>query len=246
VEAIGELDCYVAGEPAGALRAAIVVMYDVYGLNGGHARGVCDELAAAGYYVVMPDFFRGGTIEPFYRAGEPQRGKQWLRQFDWACVGAHLSAVHEHLRSLGIGRVGSIGFCWGAWAVAKACQDPTKVQAGVWCHPSCQVARELYEGETEAELAGALRAPTLVMTGRNDPEIYRDGSLTGVMARNGVPGEAVHFEDMVHGWVTRGAGFLGRDWSATSCLPETDPRVQRDVRRALQLAAGWFAKHLFA
>ncbi len=91
----------------------------------------------------MPDFFEGGSILPYYQAEQIDKGKDWLRKFNWAWCSAILESVYAHLDEHGIeptGR-GSIGFCWGAWAVAKACFDPTRVQAGVWCHPSCQVAK---------------------------------------------------------------------------------------------------------
>ena len=60
----GGTRAYATGDPR--WRTAVIVMHDVFGPDGGHHRALCDALAAAGHYVVMPDFYDGGSIEPFY------------------------------------------------------------------------------------------------------------------------------------------------------------------------------------
>nr|ABO47864.1 putative endo-1,3;1,4-beta-glucanase [Alexandrium fundyense] len=205
---LGGANVYVTGDPS--WKSSVIVMHDVFGANGGSHKALCDGLAAGGHYVVMPDFFEGGSIEPYYKAKQVPEGKRWLKKFNWAHCSQILDYVHAHLRERGVERTGSIGFCWGAWAVAKACQDPTKVQAGVWCHPSCQVGKEPYEGETEQELTDAVRSPTLILPSPQEPDFYRNGELAKIMGRKrGHERHTVLFSRIRHmGWVVRAAGFL--------------------------------------
>ncbi|CAE8587418.1 unnamed protein product [Polarella glacialis] len=218
---IGGTECYVSGSLMWG--TGIIVMHDVFGPHSGNHKGLCDQLAAGGHYVIMPDFFNGGSMEPYYAAKQVTEGKQWLKQFNWAYCSKKLEPVHAHLSENAVSKVGSIGFCWGAWAVAKVCQDPSKVQAGVWAHPSCQVGKELYEGETEHELASAVRAPTLILASPQEPEFYSNGELANIMNCNAIPNDLVFFKDQAHGWVVRAAGFLGRSWE--DCSTSTQPSV---------------------
>jgi len=231
---------YATGDPR--WKTAIVVMHDVFGLDGGHHRALCDALAAGGHYVVCPDFYEAGSIEPYYNRGAADEGKEWLKRFNWAWCSAILERVYAHLDGKGITSTGSIGFCWGAWAVAKACQDPGRVQAGVWCHPSCQVGRELYEGETEQELAQRVKSPTLILPSPQEAELYRNGELATIFEANAVANDMVYFHDQSHGWMTRGAGFLGKSWVDSGGRENLTSIV--GVQRGVNLTLGWFAKHL--
>jgi len=238
---LGGAKAYVTGDPS--WKTGIIVMHDVFGTNGGYHKALCDGLAAGGHYVVMPDFFEGGSIEPFYKAKQVSEGKQWLKQFNWAHCSTILENVDAHIREQGVEKAGTIGFCWGAWAVAKACQDPSKVQAGVWCHPSCQVGKELYEGETEHELTAAVQAPTLILTSPQEPAFYSNGELAKIMDANDISNDSVHFADQTHGWVVRGAGFLGKSWEDCGGVKDVNSII--GVQRAVNLALGWYAKHLY-
>jgi dienelactone hydrolase len=241
------LPAYVVGDASS--KKGIMLMYDVFGFNGGHVKGVCDELASQGFLVVMPDFYfggknpRGGSIEPFYDAGEAKMGKDWLKQFSWDWCGPRVDACVKFMRSKGVAKVGSIGFCWGAWAVARFSADPSVCQAGVWAHPSCQVGHELYGEDDERWLAAQVRAPTLMLPSMHEPDMYRNGSLTEIIEKNGVATETVEFQGMRHGWVTRAAGFLGKSFVAGGG-DEADAAVQRGVREAILLSAKFIHKHL--
>lgn len=238
---LGGAKIYASGDPQ--WKSSVVVMHDVFGPERRDHKALCDALAAGGHYVVMPDFFEGGSIEPFYKAKQIPEGKQWLKKFNWAHCSPILEDVYAHLREKGVERTGSIGFCWGAWAVAKACQDPSKMQAGVWCHPSVQVGKELYEGETEHELTDAVRSPTLICPSPQEKEFYRNGELARIMDKNGVANDMVYFHDQSHGWVVRAAGFLGKSWEDNG--GERDLNSIVGVQRAVNLALGFYAKHLY-
>lgn len=245
---LGGVRCYVAGEPCvdgdpNCPTTAVIVMHDVFGPDTGNHFLVCDALAKrGGHYVVMPDFYDGWSIEPFYQRGVPAEGKKELKRYNWEHCSSYLEHIFEHFAHHDIDRVGTIGFCWGAWAVAKACQDP-RVHAGVWAHPSCQVGKELYEGETEHELAAAAGKPTLILPTPQDEALYYNGELAAIFEADSVPHECVKMFDQTHGFMVRAAGFLGKSW--VECGGSENARTHIGQQRGINLSLGWFAKHLY-
>jgi len=53
---IGELDAYQTGD-VGSKRV-LIAAYDIFGFHP-NTKQFCDQLAKAGFLIVMPDFFRG-------------------------------------------------------------------------------------------------------------------------------------------------------------------------------------------
>ena len=79
VVTVGDMDLYVAGEGP----RAIVLVYDIMGFAPANTQHNCDVLAAAGFLVVMPDFFRGSG-----------RGQEGFERPDSDVVDAELSYLH--------------------------------------------------------------------------------------------------------------------------------------------------------
>jgi carboxymethylenebutenolidase len=108
----GAMDLYVAGDPATA-RAAVVVIQEAFGVTT-HIQRCADRIAHAGYLAVAPALF--------HRTGSPT-----MAYDDFANVMPHmealsaegvtmdLAAVAAHLEALGFGAPsrGIVGFCMG-------------------------------------------------------------------------------------------------------------------------------------
>src|SRR3978361_2479688 len=81
-----ELGGYRA-DPAGAPKAAIVVIQEIFGLNH-HIRSVCDRLADAGYVAIAPSVF--DRIEPNFTSGytpdEVANARKFVANPDWAAI----------------------------------------------------------------------------------------------------------------------------------------------------------------
>src|SRR5687767_4986628 len=98
--------------PPGAARGAIVVLQEIFGVNG-HIRAVTDSFAAEGYVAIAPSLFdrvRKG-IELGYSAPEAQEGFGYVAQLKQEQTLKDISAsiaVTKHA-----GRVGMVGYCWG-------------------------------------------------------------------------------------------------------------------------------------
>ena len=114
-----EFAAYLA-RPAGAPRGGLVVVQEIFGVNG-HIRSVADGYAAAGYLSVAPALFdrtkRG--VELGYDADDVTAGRALRGEITWdqavADVAASLDAVAE------AGKVAVVGYCWGgsvAWLAA--------------------------------------------------------------------------------------------------------------------------------
>ena len=116
-----EFQAYLAA-PAGRPRGAVVVLQEIFGVNG-HIRAVTDSFAAEGYTAIAPALFdriRRG-IELGYTDFDEGRGyRQQLKPEDTLKDMAAAVAVVRHS-----GRVATVGYCWGgALSYRAACELP--------------------------------------------------------------------------------------------------------------------------
>lgn len=163
--------------------------------------------------------------------------------------------IHKHKRdrqdgnSSGAGtspvKFSVVGFCFGGWLVAKtlaldfaSCGDASEgsvaeAVCGVGIHPALQVERMIY-GRQEESLAEATKSkPILLLAAGNDDGAKPNSDVVKVLAeaRKVPPGDvSVEFENMKHGWVTRGDG-------------EKDPRIKDAQEKAFQLTTDFIEKH---
>src|SRR6266576_1139072 len=81
-----ELGGYRA-DPAGAPKAAIVVIQEIFGVNH-HIRAVCDRLAGAGYVAIAPSIF--DRSEPNFQCGyspdEVANARKFIANPDWPAM----------------------------------------------------------------------------------------------------------------------------------------------------------------
>jgi carboxymethylenebutenolidase len=106
---------YVA-RPAGAPKAAIIVIQEIFGVNPG-IRQKCDKLAAEGYLAVAPDLFwriePGITLDPDVES-EFQTALGLFGKFDQDAGIRDIEATIHHIRrTLGVAKVGCVGYCLG-------------------------------------------------------------------------------------------------------------------------------------
>ena len=112
----GEFTAYRA-TPAGAPKAAIVVIQEIFGVNAG-IRRKCDTLAEAGYLAIAPDLFwrlePGIELDPDIKP-EFDRALGLMGQFDQNKGIADIEATIRAARAeLGDdAKVGVVGYCLG-------------------------------------------------------------------------------------------------------------------------------------
>ncbi len=114
-----QLSAYRA-EPEGPARGGVVVIQEIFGVNG-HIRSVADRYAAAGYLAIAPAIFdreRPG-IELGYTPEDIEAGRAIaMGSLDFGTVLADVAAAGEAAREGG--KVGVVGYCYGG-RVTAAC-----------------------------------------------------------------------------------------------------------------------------
>lgn len=209
----------------------IIVFPDVWGLLP-RTKSICDTWAkGGGHHVLMFDPFRGDT-----RADHLDDMIGWLASVPYQPnVETDVKSCIDYLvneKGVNRGRIGAHGFCWGAWAIAKASSTINGVQfkAAVWAHPSTGIEQRAFDGNEEAMIKNmADDLPVLVMPAGNDDDRLKDGGeFAAIVRRRG--GKVVGFPDMVHGWTTRGDTSI--------------PEVRGDTEKALTLALEYFNEQL--
>ena len=112
----GTFKAYVA-RPAAAKAPAIVVIQEIFGVNG-VMRAIADDLAAQGYLAICPDLF--WRIEPGIDITD-QSEAEWAKAFELYTAFDVDKGVEDIAATLATiradegcnGKVGSVGFCLG-------------------------------------------------------------------------------------------------------------------------------------
>jgi carboxymethylenebutenolidase len=112
---------YVA-RPAGAPKAGVVVVQEIFGVNS-HIRSVADGYAAQGYLAVAPSTFHRVKpgVDIGYGADEMAAGmalKAAVEALPAPGVMQDLQAAIAHASEAG--KVGMVGFCWGGLLTWRA------------------------------------------------------------------------------------------------------------------------------
>ena len=172
-----ELGGYRA-DPAGAPKAAIVVIQEIFGVNH-HIRSVCDRLAKAGYVAIAPSIF--DRIEPNFTSGytpdEVANARKFVANPDWAAMLLDTQAAIDAVKS--IGPVGIIGFCLGGSVAYVAATRLSGLSAAVGYYGGAvvrfadekpEVPTQLHFGEKDAGIP--LTDVETIKTKRPDVEVF--------------------------------------------------------------------------
>lgn len=112
---------YIA-EPSGRARGGIVVIQEIFGVNG-HIRAVCDGFAADGYYCVAPALFDRvkRDVDLGYGPDDIAAGRDLRGKMNWDDCQKDVTTAVAAASSAG--RVGTVGYCYGGgvtWLMAAA------------------------------------------------------------------------------------------------------------------------------
>lgn len=115
--------------PAGKPRGAIVLLQEIYGVNG-HIRSLADGLAAEGYLIIAPSLFdrveRHAELD--YSPEHSSLGRGYMLQIKPEEAHADISACINVARLSG--KVALLGFCWGGLLAFTEAHD-SEVDAAV-------------------------------------------------------------------------------------------------------------------
>ncbi|KAL0418768.1 UNVERIFIED_CONTAM: 1,4-beta-D-glucanase [Sesamum radiatum] len=188
VEVAG-LKTYVSGSSDSKL--AILLASDVFGYEAPNLRKLADKVAAAGFYVVVPDFFCGDPYDPD-NASKPLPVWKSLHEPAKACEDA--KPIIEALKSKGISAIGAAGFCYGAKVVVQLAKSGL-IQAGVLLHPSFVTEDDIKEVKEPLAILGA------EIDNFTPPDLVR--KFWEILSKSEVASFVKIFPGVVHGWTMR-------------------------------------------
>jgi carboxymethylenebutenolidase len=122
----------VNGKTANAYLAApenggpgVLVLHAWWGLNP-FFKSLCDRLAEQGFTALAPDLFQGQI------AATIEAAEALMKNSDDQTVSAAVMAAKDHLLALGKGKIGVMGFSYGAaWSLITAARDPENIATTV-------------------------------------------------------------------------------------------------------------------
>ena len=145
-------------EPAVPARGALVIVQEIFGVNG-HIRSVVDKFAAHGYSAIAPALFDHieRQVELGYDSAGIAYGRGLVEQLGFERPVQDVAAAAEHLDATG--KTGVIGYCWGGTVAFLSA-----ARLGL-------PAVSYYGGRTVPFLHEMSRAPLLLHFGEDDPLI---------------------------------------------------------------------------
>jgi len=244
VEKITDLDVYVS-KPEGSSKAkTILFITDIFGWDTPNARLLADEYAKAGFYVYVPDFFKGDNIshdmldtiaprDPSSRStlkvAEDNTKTMaaigpWITRQREGVVKPLMDEFVKYLRADPLtGKIGAVGFCWGGRYALLLAGEGT-VDAAVANHPS-MAAQSEFEG---------INKPTQINVGTNDiflPNETVDQVKQALSEKKAdLAFEINVFQDAVHGFAVRG--------------DISQPQELKNKEGAANATIRWFNKYL--
>ncbi|GMJ01851.1 hypothetical protein like AT3G23600 [Hibiscus trionum] len=216
VENLSGFNTYVSGSLQSNL--AILLVSDVFGYEAPNLRKLADKVAAAGFYVVVPDFFYG---EPLV-LGNPDRTKaDWLKDHEPAKGFEDAKVIIDALGSKGISSIGAAGFCWGAKVVVEL-SKVALIQAAVMLHPSFVTVDDINSVKVPIAILGA------EIDQMSPPELVKQ--FGDILKANAVDSFVKIFPKCHHGWAVR---YDVNDPTAVDCANE----AHKDM-------LDWFTKYV--
>ncbi|KAL5182453.1 Endo-1,3-1,4-beta-D-glucanase [Glycine soja] len=208
-------------EDAEAVKVAEEAHRDMLDWLAKHHKNIADKVAAAGYYVVVPDFFHG---DPYNPENASRSIPVWLKDHGTDKGSEAAKSIIEALKSKGVMAIGAAGFCWGAKVVVELAKSRL-IQAAVLLHPSFVSVDDIKGVDTPTAVLGA------EIDKMSPPELVKQFEQV-LTAKPGVVDCFVKiFPKVSHGWTVR-------------FNPKDAETVKAAAEEAHQDMLNWFAKHL--
>ena len=180
-------------QPDGAVRGAVVVAQEIFGVNA-HIRAVADRFAARGFLAIAPALFTrlDFDVQLGYGPEDMERGKalkSLAEDLPGEGVLQDIRAAAQWARRTAGKPVGMVGFCWGGLLTWRAAERVRELSAAV-CYYGGGMTSTLEQGRRPG-------CPVMAHFGRQDPWIPVDEVLAFSQAQ---PGVQVHLYDADHGF----------------------------------------------
>lgn len=191
--------CFIAYPEVKDKATAVIVIHEIFGLSD-WVRGVCDQLAEAGYIAIAPDLLSGtapgggGTAE--LGSNDAVRGK--IRSLPPEQITADLDATAQYVAKLPAcnGKVAVVGFCWGGSQSFRYATNNKDLKAALVFYGS---------GPTELKEIERINCPVYGFYGENDNRINATiPQSEELMKKAGKTYEPVTYAGAGHGFLRAG------------------------------------------
>ncbi|XP_040996066.1 endo-1,3;1,4-beta-D-glucanase-like isoform X1 [Juglans microcarpa x Juglans regia] len=244
VEQLGGLTTYVSSSSDSKL--AIILLSDIFGYEAPKLRRLADKVAAAGFYVVVPDFLHGNPFS-FENADRPL--PVWIKDHGTDKGFEEAKPVIEAVKSKGVSAVGAAGFCWGAKVVVQLAKYEL-IQAAVILHPYIVTLDDIKGMDSNVNqiskcviyilmvivwnsLISAVKVPIAVLGAEIDelapPELLKQFEQV-LSTKPEVDSYVKIFPKVIHGWTTR--------------YDDEDDGAVKSAEEAHQDLLQWFVKYV--
>jgi carboxymethylenebutenolidase len=195
-----EVNCFVSYPEVKDKATAVVVIHEIFGLSD-WARSVTDQLAAAGYIAIAPDFLSGsapdggGTAE-LVKSGSDVRAAMGKLPPDQ--ITADLNAAVDYVKKLPAcnGKVAVGGFCWGGTQTFRFATNNKDIKAAFVFYGS---------GPDKEEDLAKINCPVYGFYGENDNRINATiPKSSELMAKVGKKYEPITYGGAGHGFMRAG------------------------------------------
>ncbi|KAJ5923373.1 hypothetical protein N7454_008618 [Penicillium verhagenii] len=147
------VEAYITYPSDKSTKNGILLITDVMGHKFINSQLIADQLAAKGYFVVMPDMFGGDSVP----VDRPMGFKimNWVTKHSPAETDPIISAVVKEMRdTMGCERIGGAGYCFGGKYVCRYLR-PGLLDVGFIAHPTMLEGDELSAIEAPLSIAAA-------------------------------------------------------------------------------------------
>ncbi|KAI7754261.1 hypothetical protein M8C21_033538 [Ambrosia artemisiifolia] len=192
---IASLSSYVSGNPDS--KVAVILVSDVFGYEAPKLRQLADKVAAAGYYVVVPDFFFGDPLTPGTNI------QDWLKNHAPEPAVDFAKQVVQALKEKGITKVGA-----AAKVVVTLAKD-AEIQVAALLHPSFVTVDDIKGVKIPTGILGA------EIDKMSPPELVKE--FETALVTNEVNNFVKIYPGVSHGWTVR---YKDEDAAEVKCAEE--------------------------
>ncbi|AGO12065.1 AaceriADR406Wp [[Ashbya] aceris (nom. inval.)] len=177
----------------GAGTRVIVVLTDIYGHRFKNVQLIADQIAEAGYRVLVPDILQGDAVE---RLDGSVNFGEWLERHGPAVTGKIVAEYMQRVREGGASFVGVTGYCFGAKYAVQQVGPDGYADACAVAHPSF----------LELEEVARVRKPILISAAETDPQFPAETRWAAEkeLAGIGATYQIDLFSGVTHGFAVRG------------------------------------------
>ena len=219
------VQAYVAQQPHQTITAGLLVIADIFGVHSGRHRAICDQLAdeIPGLLVVMPDIFNGDELVLAPRTDGigcclmcQMTCKllccckcSYMKAYSWESKQQQMimDAALPYIMAAGAKLVGTLGFCFGTYAVLHA-GGSEMIHCGIAFHPAldgsmgmCAMTGDEKDG---IRLCTELKSPLLVVHTQGDIDTWEPTQTAHKAADSAITGNIWEHTDQLHGFMSRG------------------------------------------